>query len=151
MPGENARTYRLIKVLNSVPGCRAKKRHGGQFQQGDPDVAGVFLGRSFFIEVKVTNGELTSLQATELQKWREAGAATFVAIYHDSDKKLPGTSAVDPLRRAGKFQVVSPSYSEEWTDLAGRVKEVAGGTYLSFEYHQWSDWLNAEVTRGQPL
>jgi hypothetical protein len=85
---ENAICQKIIKELNAVPLCRARKRHGGKFMSGDPDIAGVYKGRAFFIEVKMENGKLTPLQANQLDAWRATGANTRVAVYDADLKKI---------------------------------------------------------------
>ena len=78
---ENSITAKVIKLLNSVPGCFARKRHGGMFSSGDPDIGGVYKGRAFYIEMKVTGGKLSSLQADMMERWSAAGAYTAVGVY----------------------------------------------------------------------
>ena len=85
---EPAVTANIVKAFNTVPECRAKKKHSGKFGGGDPDLSGVYRGRAFFVEVKKLDGLLTELQAAELEKWREVGAAVFVGIYDPVTKKL---------------------------------------------------------------
>ena len=73
-------TQRLVRLLNTVPGCRAKKRHGGRFQSGDPDIAGSYRGLAFFIEVKFPGGQLTLLQGHELARWAASGAVALLGV-----------------------------------------------------------------------
>lgn len=132
---ENPITAKLISLLNGVPKCRARKRHGGRFQSGDPDVAGCVQGRAFFIEVKMDTGELTKLQAAELERWRESGAATAVAIWI-ADKKA--------------FQVMRPDKTKPWMDLAGKVKipkDIPAEWLRPMSHEAWVEWLGNEVLR----
>lgn len=135
MPNENARTYRLVKVFNGITGCRARKRHGGQFQSGDPDVAGVYYGHAFFIEVKVAAGALTPLQAEELNKWKAAGGITAMAVYHDNKESV----------RKGEFKVFTLNPSENWDTMVGSAKNKVGGERISFDEADWTAWLNTQI------
>lgn len=85
---ENAVCQKLIKTLNGIPRCYARKRHGGKFQSGDPDIAGVYTGNAFFIELKMENGTLTSLQRNQLDIWAKAGADTRVGFYLEDKKAI---------------------------------------------------------------
>jgi hypothetical protein len=80
-PAREAPTVRaILKALNEIPGCRAVRRavatgtHLGRV--GDPDIAGCYLGRAFFLEVKAPGREntVTDMQARELRLWAAAGA-----------------------------------------------------------------------------
>lgn len=102
---EPAITDKIVKALNGVEECRAKKKHSGKFGGGDPDVSGCFRGHAFFIEVKKLEGELTLLQADQLEKWRKAGALTFVGIY-DTSAKL--------------FMLIELDESESWDQFANK-------------------------------
>lgn len=133
---ENARTAQLIKTLNSVIDCRAKKRHGGMYQQGDADIAGCFRGRAFFIEVKLYNGHLTQLQATELGNWRHSFAVTAVAIWRDDVKG---------------FKLVTPSDSESWIELAGSARDLYDESITCpviplKPSTRWYEWLDSFPT-----
>lgn len=102
-------TARIARGLNGVMDCYARKRPSGKFSSGDPDLAGCFRGKAFFIETKVTGGELTELQAIQLEKWRKAGAKTMLAVY-------------DKVTRVLKF--IQLSDSEKWDDFSGHAKLV---------------------------
>lgn len=133
MANENSYTAKLIKVLNRIPDTRAKKRHGGRFQSGDPDVAGVFRGFSFFIEAKVLSGELTPLQAEELERWRGAGAATALAVYAPLSSKGMG------------LRLFTPTHKEEWSDLLGPLSKRTDYLCIGFGDLQWREWLEQVV------
>lgn len=51
------------------------------FSSGDPDINGCYKGRALKIEVKVTGGTLSELQAEQMQKWTNAGAIVMLAVY----------------------------------------------------------------------
>jgi hypothetical protein len=73
---------RVVEALNALPGTRAVKSHVSPYaRKGEPDVRGVARGRAFFLEVKAPGreGTLSELQAVELRRWAEVGAATGVA------------------------------------------------------------------------
>ena len=84
---ENTITTKLIHALNTIPGCYAKKQHGGMFSSGEPDVNACYEGRALKIEVKVSGGCLSPLQAQQMQKWTNAGAIVLLAVY-DYNTKL---------------------------------------------------------------
>ena len=109
---ENAKTAKLIKILNQIPQCYAQKRHGGRFQSGDPDVAGTYRGKSFFIECKELGGTLTALQADKLSRHAYAGAAALVAIYVGENTR-----------------VCYPTLPESWGRLVGPVKNMRGDNF----------------------
>ena len=73
----------ILKYLNGLVGCYAKKKHGSKFNPGWPDIIGCYAGRAFFIEVKRGKEEPTDLQWQELKNWGAAGARTLVAYSVD--------------------------------------------------------------------
>ena len=121
---------KIVKMLNCVQKCYAKKRFSGKFQSGEPDISGCYMGKLFLIEVKMIGGELTLLQSHQLEKWRESGARTHVAIYDPSDKNL---------------KITSIHSSESWGNFAGRgkIKEAyrdsatPGQRLGKFDFHDW--------------
>lgn len=74
---------RMMKVLNALPGVYCLRTHGGSFQQkGTPDIIGSAHGHFFAIEAKRSaTEEPTEAQWYNLEKFEEAGGATFVS--HD--------------------------------------------------------------------
>lgn len=130
---ENAVSQKLISIYNSLPQCRARKRHGGKFQQGDPDIAGCIKGKAFFVEVKLEEGQLTKLQATELDKWQVSGAATALAIWNS---------------QARCFRVGMPMPPTSWLTLEGRIKVRMPGIWkegMTLNAAPWSNWLQEYV------
>jgi hypothetical protein len=78
-PTEKAIVLRILKFLNSIPGCVARKRWGGVMGvAGDPDVTGCLRGRHLELEVKRPGQRPTPLQAKRLEEWKQAGAVTAV-------------------------------------------------------------------------
>jgi len=129
---ENDVTQKILKMMCSVYGCFARKRHGGAYAQGDPDIAGVVFGRAFFCEMKVTGGELSKLQAEMLDRWAKAGAYTCVAVY---DK---------PTKRLRIIQTSTGVYDEDgekWRDLAGKVEKIEGGMTIDLDERSVENWV----------
>lgn len=76
---EARRSAAIIKALNALPGCLARKRHISPFSiAGDPDVFGSINGRHFELEVKLPGEKPTDLQRKRLEEWASAGAITGV-------------------------------------------------------------------------
>jgi len=72
---ESSLTTRILKYLNSLPGCKAEKRHGSQYSEaGAPDINACYQGRSVQIEVKRPGEKPTRIQLKRLREWQEAGA-----------------------------------------------------------------------------
>ena len=72
---ESSLTTRIIKYLNSLPGCKAEKRHGSQYSEaGAPDINACYRGRSVQIEVKRPGEKPTRIQLKRLREWQEADA-----------------------------------------------------------------------------
>lgn len=80
---ESVITRKILKYLNGLIGCYARKVPGGFFSSGWPDIVGCYAGRAFLIEVKVPGGKTTRLQDQELGRWGAAGARTLVAYSVD--------------------------------------------------------------------
>ena len=94
---ESVITGNILKYLNGLVGCYARKVPGGFFSSGWPDIVGCYAGRAFLIEVKVPGNTTTKLQDQELSRWGAAKARTLVAYsvddvvtfmsgYHDHTK-----------------------------------------------------------------
>ena len=128
---ENSITYKAIQLMNGVPGVFARKRHGGRFGSGDPDIAGVVNGNAFFCEMKVTGGELTKLQATMLDNWRKSGAKTYVAVYDFKTKDLRVISLHHYVDDSG----------ENWIDFAGPVNKIEGGYIRELNFNGIFPWM----------
>ena len=79
---ENTVTTKLINKLKTLKECYARKQHGGMFSSGDPDVLICFRGKLIWIEVKVNGGKLSALQAEQMQRWQNAGALVFLAVWN---------------------------------------------------------------------
>ena len=76
---ESAIVQRILKFLNALPGCVARKRWGGGMGvAGDPDITGCLRGRHLEFEVKRPGLQPTVLQARRLEEWKRAGAVVAV-------------------------------------------------------------------------
>ena len=80
---ETVITRKILKYLNGLVGCYARKVPGGFFSSGWPDIVGCYAGRAFLIEVKVPGNTTTKLQDQELSRWGAAKARTLVAYSVD--------------------------------------------------------------------
>jgi hypothetical protein len=74
----------LLKCLNSLNGCYAKKRHGGPNRRGEPDITGCYRGRRIEIEAKALGNKATKLQKERLNVWKNCGSITGIA-YDEED------------------------------------------------------------------
>lgn len=71
----------VMKYLNSLPECKAEKRHGsGYGKRGEPDISACYKGQRIEIEVKQPGKKPTKLQEKRLREWGKAGA---VAVWAD--------------------------------------------------------------------
>ena len=77
----------ILAWLNGLPGCYARKRHGGMANPGEPDITACLSGRRIEIEVKRPGGKPTRLQLAHLDRWRESGAVAFVAYSREEVKE----------------------------------------------------------------
>lgn len=134
---ETAVTTKLVKHLNKIPGCFARKRHGSAYSAGDPDVHICYRGLTLFIEMKVVGGELSELQAIMLQRWQDAGASCILMVW-DASKKVFSTYYRVP----------------RWADYAGRkIRPAAmlpGPDYLNVTYSDMEKFINEryEISRA---
>ena len=127
---ENAITYKMIQLMNRIPSCFARKRHGGAFSQGDPDIAGVIKGFAFFCEVKLETGELTKLQAVMLNKWKAAAAYTSVAIYSVETRQL---------------RIISMGEGSDWITSAGPIYKLLSGFPVDLNLPSIQRWIEPAV------
>ena len=75
---ESTLVNKILKYLNSLPNCKAIKRHTGFYgRAGEPDITGCKDGKHFEIEVKVVGKFPTEVQHRRIEEWREAGAMAF--------------------------------------------------------------------------
>ena len=78
-PDESVVVRKILKYLNSLDRCRARKVHGSIYSGGEPDIDCCLNGRSIKIEVKKPGEKVgeKGLQKKILQEWSEAGAVSF--------------------------------------------------------------------------
>lgn len=80
MPRESSIVRSILRFLNGVDLCVARKLHGDQYSvTGDPDIYGCYRGRCFQIEVKQPKGRVSPAQVFRLGEWEGAGAFCTVA------------------------------------------------------------------------
>ena len=87
-PLEKTITKTIIRYLNGLPACYARKIHGSRYTAGFPDIICVREGVCLWIEVKRPGNKPTELQLLELERWREAGALTIVAYSVEDVKDI---------------------------------------------------------------
>lgn len=76
---ERAIVRNILRFLNKLPGCVARKRwSGGMGVAGDPDIAGCLCGRHLEFEVNRHGQQPPVLQAKRLEEWKRAGAVVAV-------------------------------------------------------------------------
>lgn len=65
----------ILKYLNGLPRCRARKRWGKAHNTGEPDIYGCIDGLHFELEVKRPGGGqgLSKIQKKILAEWRATG------------------------------------------------------------------------------
>lgn len=98
---ESAIVRTILKRLNALPGCYARKTHGGAYSAGWPDLIVCYQGHLLALEVKRPGGRLTALQAVELDRWRAAGAtAAVVTSWAEVQAVLNGCSVRTPTSPA---------------------------------------------------
>ena len=78
-PDESVVVRQILKYLNSLDRCRARKVHGSIYSGGEPDIDCCFKGRSIKIEVKKPGEKVDDkgLQQKILKEWEDAGAISF--------------------------------------------------------------------------
>ena len=125
---ETAITAKLVKKLNAIPRCFARKRHGGAFSSGDPDIQVCYKGLTILIEVKVLVGELSELQAVMMQRWQDAGAVCILAVW-DAEQKA-----------------FAMFLDKTWKEYAGKVKprvlDIHSGKYFNVREGMYEEMLD---------
>jgi hypothetical protein len=85
---ESTLNKNVVKWLNSLPRCMAKKRAGNVANRGQPDITGCINGFRIELEGKIGNNKPTRLQNHWLAKWKAAGAITGVYWSLEDAKKI---------------------------------------------------------------
>ena len=92
MTSEGAIVKAILRYLNSLPGCLARKRWGGGMgMAGEPDIDACLAGRSLQLEVKRPGQKPTALQCRRLEEWRHAGALVGVVTSVEEVRALIAT------------------------------------------------------------
>ncbi len=95
MTSEGAIVKAILRYLNSLPCCLARKRWGGGMGvAGEPDIDACLSGRSVQLEVKRPGEKATPLQLKRLEQWRQAGALTAVVTSVEEVKILLGAKYI---------------------------------------------------------
>lgn len=107
MPKESFFQSQALVYLNSINGCVAENVSGNSAQSGRADINGCINGRSFRIELKVSDhGNVPSKkQLYDLLRWQKAGALVMVAYTIDDIKIV--------FRRDGS---ILPRFLHEYSD-----------------------------------
>lgn len=87
-PSEKSLVKKILAYLKSIPGCYARKRHGGAFNPGEPDITGCLEGWRLEFEVKLEGNPATPRQRAELRRWEAAGSITGVVHSVDEVKEV---------------------------------------------------------------
>ena len=85
---ESTLSKRVVKYLNSLPGCYAEKRPAQQGRKGRVDITGCINGRRIELEGKTGNKKPTPKQQYWLDKWASVGAITGVYRSIDDVKEI---------------------------------------------------------------
>ena len=84
----------ILRYLNSLEGCYARKVMSSMYGSGFPDIVCCIGGRLIWFEVKRPGGKLTKLQELELIKWSQTGAIAEVIWSLDDVKEAVRTLIV---------------------------------------------------------
>ena len=126
---ESGVTAKLIKHINSIPGCFARKRFGGAFSSGDPDIQICYRGHTIFIEMKTMDGQLSDLQAIMMQRWQAAGATCVLGVWDAGNKEfIFFVNKADWRRLCGKVKrhVLDDTESKEYRASKGMETVLKG-------------------------
>ena len=95
MTSERAIVKAVLRYLNSLPACLARKRWGGGMgYAGEPDIDACVRGRSVQLEVKRFGEDATPLQQKRLEEWSRAGALVGVVRSVADVKALLGSESI---------------------------------------------------------
>lgn len=81
---------KVLRYLNSIPGCVAENVSGNAKQRGRADINGCYKGRGFKIELKSrdTGYQPTKQQELYLKRWKVAGAIVGICYSLDEVKEV---------------------------------------------------------------
>ncbi len=97
MQPEARLTKKLVDGINAMPLAYARKAFSSRASSGWPDIIGAVQGRMVAFEVKRPDQpyKVTPLQASELARWKRAGAISGVVTSE--------TDVIDLLKREGVY------------------------------------------------
>ena len=88
---ESSIQSKVLKYLNSLPGCIAENVRGNASQSGRADINACYKGHCIKIELKDPEDDgydITQQQSLYLLKWKKAGAIVGKCYSVDDVKKL---------------------------------------------------------------
>lgn len=91
VPMEKSIVTGILKFLNSLPVCHARKVAGTDNQAGEPDIDACYHGQTLKLEVKRPKpfgNDGTKLQLATLEKWKAAGAIAGIVRSVDDVKAI---------------------------------------------------------------
>src|SRR5690606_17701754 len=97
MPTEKSIVERILKYLNSLDRCRARKIHGGPYMSGWPDIIAVKDGQAYFFEVKRPGGRPTKLQLYVLGERKSAREIVAVVTSVEEVRRVIERNASDDV------------------------------------------------------
>lgn len=84
--GEKVIVKDILKFLNNLFKCKARKVHGSIYSAGEPDIDCCYNGRTVKIECKDVGKKVDEdgNQAKSLKEWSDAGALSFwtTSLFH---------------------------------------------------------------------
>jgi len=114
-PTERGIVQNILRFLNEIPGCVARKRWGGGMGvAGDPDIVGCLNGRHLELEVKRPGQQPTVLQSRRLGEWKQAGAVVaVVSSMEEVQRILASEGLLEPV--ASRNACAENCFSGTWT------------------------------------
>lgn len=101
---EKGVTRTVLKHLNELPGCYARKVGATQYgTNGEPDIDACLNGRTLKIEMKAPGKKstVTPIQELAQERWRRAGALVLVAdSWPDVEQQLIDAGFIGAVRLA---------------------------------------------------
>ena len=107
-------TNKILKYLNDLDCCEARKQHGGPYaQRGEPDIDCVYRSVSLKLEVKTEKGKVSKLQTSRIEKWRKAGAvACVVRSVEDASRMIEFIDAMKTTEKTMWYVKIANSDSD---------------------------------------
>lgn len=95
---ENKMNSKVVKWLNTLPGCLAEKRPAQQGRKGRVDITGCINGIRLELEGKIGKNTPTKKQQYWLDKWASVGAITGVYRSIDDVRQILSSKGVDIIK-----------------------------------------------------